>query len=308
MGVHRQVGLKLLPNTFSPAVCGLLRPTILMPRTLLDTIVAGESRDGSDPRAGPRQKGRPVGQLRSRRFFKSSTSTIRWFGWPTRSYGAFASRRLTKWSLVALGAEARSYGNTLIDIAEMAFLRASPALRLIGVAESRKSLEGRIKHMMTRPIPKSAKVGAAGALVIVVVGALVLPMAAARTAGEQARFVANLPGGATVELVGVCNWPTSEPTCWKADGSSLDQPLRVTKWNQRPGANSYGFILKITGPEDLKRSWRKIEGATGWEASCDVVDRQGNRLDQYTAAIALFEKARPRPRWRWGWRPDRGRR
>ena len=89
-------------------------------------------------------------------------------------------------AIVALGAEARSYGNTLIDIAEMAFLRPSPALRLIGVAESRKSLEGRLRHMMMRPIPKNARVGVIGVLFIAAIGAILLPMArATRNDGNQ---------------------------------------------------------------------------------------------------------------------------
>ena len=80
-------------------------------------------------------------------------------------------------TLVALGAEAGSYSYTLIEIAEMAFLRASSALGLVGVAESRKSLEGRIRHMVTRPIPTKARVGTWGSLIVLGIAAVLLPMA-----------------------------------------------------------------------------------------------------------------------------------
>ncbi|HNS19679.1 MAG TPA: M56 family metallopeptidase [Sedimentisphaerales bacterium] len=40
MGIRGNVELRLSPGTFSPAVCGLLRPTILMPAALLEKLPA----------------------------------------------------------------------------------------------------------------------------------------------------------------------------------------------------------------------------------------------------------------------------
>ena len=59
----RNVSLRLLPNSFSPAVCGLLRPTILMPAALLERLSPEGLQGGSDPRTGPRQARRPVDQF-----------------------------------------------------------------------------------------------------------------------------------------------------------------------------------------------------------------------------------------------------
>ncbi len=81
--------------------------------------------------------------------------------------------------LVALGTEAESYSHTLIDIANMTFWRTNLSLRLVGVAESKQALERRIRHMLTRPIPKSARVGFWGVSVVVLMAALLLPMAKA---------------------------------------------------------------------------------------------------------------------------------
>jgi len=64
----------------------------------------------------------------------------------------------------------------LIDIAEMAFWRPNFSLRLIGVVESKKALERRIKHMLNRPVPKSSKLGFLGLFAIVVIGSILLPM------------------------------------------------------------------------------------------------------------------------------------
>jgi hypothetical protein len=81
--------------------------------------------------------------------------------------------------LVALGGESDSYSNTLIDIGEMAFWRPNLSLHLVGVVESKRALAQRIRHIATRPMPKSAKLGIVGLTAVVIIGALLLPMARA---------------------------------------------------------------------------------------------------------------------------------
>ncbi len=166
-----------------PAVCGLLRPTILVPRALLDRL---------PPEGLQAVLIHELAHVKRGDLWINSLQTVlqaAYFYNPLVWLANAIVRRVREQAvdemvLVALGAEAKSYGNTLIDIAEMAFLRVSPALRLIGVAESRKSLEGRIKHMMTRPIPKSAKVGVVGMLFVAAVGAILLPMARAQNRAD----------------------------------------------------------------------------------------------------------------------------
>ncbi|MEN6428572.1 MAG: M56 family metallopeptidase, partial [Phycisphaerales bacterium] len=185
MGIRRSVGLRLSSGAFSPAVCGLFRPTILMPAAMLDRL---------SPEGLRAVLIHELAHVKRGDLWVNTLQTVLqivYFYNPLVWLANAIVRRVREQAvdemvLVALDAQARSYGNTLIDIAEMAFLRASPALRLIGVAESRKSLEGRIKHMMTRPIPKSARVGALGVLAVAVTGAVLLPMARAqsRTAPE----------------------------------------------------------------------------------------------------------------------------
>ncbi len=179
MNVRGVVSLRSLPDACSPAVCGLLRPTILAPRALLDRL---------PPEGLQAVLIHELAHVKRGDLWINSLQTIlqaAYFYNPLVWLASAIVRRVREqavdeMAIVALGAEARSYGNTLIDIAEMTFLRPSPALRLIGVAESRKSLEGRIRHMMTRPIPKSAKVGVIGVLFVAAVGVLLLPMARAQ--------------------------------------------------------------------------------------------------------------------------------
>ncbi|MFC1795337.1 ankyrin repeat domain-containing protein, partial [Planctomycetota bacterium] len=92
--------------------------------------------------------------------------------------------------LVALGGKAKDYSNTLIDIGEMVFWKADLGLRLIGVAESKKALQWRIRHMLNRPIPKSAKLSVANITILVVIATVLLPMAKAEKSTEENKSVA----------------------------------------------------------------------------------------------------------------------
>jgi len=189
MGIRGSITLRLSQGAFSPAVCGLLRPTILMPAAMLGNLT---------PEGLKMVLIHELAHVKRGDLWVNSLQTVLqvvYFYNPLVWLASAIVRRVREqavdeMALVALGAQARSYSHTLIDIAEMAFLRLSPALRLIGVAESRKSLERRIRHMMTRPIPKSARVGAVGVLFVVAVGAILLPMARA-----QNRVDTNSPNG-----------------------------------------------------------------------------------------------------------------
>jgi beta-lactamase regulating signal transducer with metallopeptidase domain len=188
LGVRRQVEIRVVPHLCSPAVCGLWGPTILMPAALLAEL--------------PPERLRTVlihelAHVRRADLWLNCLQTglqIAYFYNPLVWLANAIVRRVREQAvdemvLVALGAEAGSYSGTLIDIAEMAFLRASSALGLVGVAESKKSLEGRIRHMLNRPVPKSARVGVVGVFVIAAFGALLLPMAAAQTRTSAAESV-----------------------------------------------------------------------------------------------------------------------
>jgi beta-lactamase regulating signal transducer with metallopeptidase domain len=268
MGVHGKVGLRLLPNAFSPAVCGLLRPTILAPRALLDRL---------RPEGLRAVLIHELAHVKRGDLWINSFQTIlqvAYFYNPLIWLASAIVRRVREQAvdemvLVALGAEAKSYGNTLIDIAEMAFLRTSPALRLIGVAESRKSLEGRIKHMITKSIPKSAKVGAIGVLFVAAIGAILLPMARAQkqdvpvVAVQEAPgpFVTTVPDGTTVELVALCVDPTVKgQQWWRPDGTLMEEPkLGFHLWG-KPEYPAVSYLWKVRAARELTFiSWSLLE-------------------------------------------------
>ena len=82
--------------------------------------------------------------------------------------------------LVTLGPRAiTQYPRALVQVAGLAFGRAGMGLRLIGVVESKGLLTERIRIMLHKPIPTSAKLSVFGAIVLALLAVLLLPMARA---------------------------------------------------------------------------------------------------------------------------------
>lgn len=174
--------LRLSDDAPGPAVCGLFRPVVLMPASMAENL------------SGERLRTVLVHELAHIKRadlwvnFAQTLLLVAYFYHPLLWLANAVVRRLREQAvdetvLVALDAEAESYGTTLIDLAEMTVHRPALGLRLIGIAESKKALEGRIRHMITRPKPRTAKLGLAGALAIALTAAVLLPMAR----GERAR-------------------------------------------------------------------------------------------------------------------------
>ncbi len=178
MGLKGKVGLKVSANTTSPAVCGLFRPVILLPQNLAPTL--GSSRL------------RPVllhelAHIKRGDLWINLAQTILqiiYFYNPLLWLANSVIRRIREQAVdeavqVAMGASAHQYPQTLVDVAKMAFSSPALSLRLIGVVESKSALKGRIKRLLNRPIPKTAKLGVTGILAVFIIGAVLLPMARA---------------------------------------------------------------------------------------------------------------------------------
>jgi len=109
---------------------------------------------------------------------------------------------------------------------------------------------------------------------------------------DRGKYFVTLPNDITVELVGVCDWPQEGRRCWWPDGLTIPMEIYPVKKNVEPRFGKYGFMFKLTGPDDLNFSWNKILGASGWHGSCKVVDSQGNQLEGFEAAISDMENGR----------------
>ena len=176
MGVRRKIGLKVSANATSPAVCGLFRPVILVPQNLTSSLSKSQLRAVLLHELAHIRRGDLWMNL------VQTVLQIIYFYNPLLWLANCVIRRVREQAvdemvLVAMGEAARQYPQTLVSVAKMAFKRPALSLRLIGVVESKSALAGRIKHILNRPMPKRAKLGILGLAVVIVIAAILLPMA-----------------------------------------------------------------------------------------------------------------------------------
>ena len=179
LGLRRRIKLKLSANTTTPAVCGLLRPVILLPEHLSQKLDTRQLRTVLLHELAHVQRGDLWVNL------IQALLLIVYFYNPLVWLANAAIRRVREQAvdetvLVALAEKAESYPTTLLDVARLSLARPALSLRLIGVVESKKALSQRIKHIVNRPLPKTAKLGLVGLLVVLIGAAFLLPMAGAQ--------------------------------------------------------------------------------------------------------------------------------
>ncbi len=176
MSVKRKLVLKISANAASPAVCGLFRPVILVPQNLASSLTTDQLRAVLL---------HELAHIRRGDLFVNLAQTVLqiiYFYHPLLWLANCIIRRIREQAvdemvLVAMGEKAQQYPQTLVSVAKLAFNRPVLSLRLIGVVESKSALSTRIKHILNRPMPKKAKLGILGLLVVIITGAILLPMA-----------------------------------------------------------------------------------------------------------------------------------
>jgi beta-lactamase regulating signal transducer with metallopeptidase domain len=175
IGIRRNIELRLSGNTLSPAVCGLFKPIILIPATLLEKLSREKLKAVLiHELAHIKRADVWVNLLQTMLQIVYFYNPLVWLA--NAMVRRAREQAVDEMVLVTFKPETKNYSNTLIDIAEMAFWRPNFSLRLIGVVESKKALERRIKHMLNRPVPKSSRLGFLGLFAIIVIGAILLPM------------------------------------------------------------------------------------------------------------------------------------
>ncbi|MHC5076636.1 MAG: M56 family metallopeptidase, partial [Planctomycetota bacterium] len=177
INLKTKVSLKVSPNATSPAVCGLFRPVILVPQNLTPDLGTSQLRTVLL---------HEIAHIKRGDLWVNMVQTllqIVYFYNPLLWLANAMIRRVREQAVdetvqAAMGEKAREYPETLLNVARLAFKRPALSLRLIGVVESRSALKTRIKRMLTRPIPKSAKLGIASLVIVIVIGGVLLPMEA----------------------------------------------------------------------------------------------------------------------------------
>jgi beta-lactamase regulating signal transducer with metallopeptidase domain/peroxiredoxin len=226
MAITHDVELRLSSLSMSPSVCGLWRPTILVPRSMLTQLDSTQLKSVLLHELAHVKRGDLWVNL------VQALLQIAYFYHPLLWPANLMIRRVREQAvdetvLAAMGDEAEEYPKTLLSVSKLAFGRPALSLRLLGVVESKKALTARIKLIVSRPFPRSAKLGFAGLILILVTAAVLLPMARAQPQDKKTTEPAATTQAADVAQVTVT-----------ADSNSL---------NASPGAESLGVVRTIEG-------------------------------------------------------------
>ncbi len=181
VGLRDPVEVRVSESLHSPAACGLMRPVILVPKSIEHSLSQGKLR------AVLLHELVHIARADLWVNLCQTLLQVAYFYNPLLWLANAQIRNLREKAvdetvLTKLGRdEAGQYSTTLIDMAEIAFSKPHFSLGLIGVVESKKALAGRIKHILGRPMPRSAKVGFIGATLIILCALILLPMTRAET-------------------------------------------------------------------------------------------------------------------------------
>ncbi len=226
--------------------------------------------------------------------------------------------------VIGLGAEPVSYAASLLDIAEIGQLSGRPqGARVIASLQATgdgSQLGQRVRRLLTGTPPTPLRLNRGGLTWLLTVVALITASATYLSLRAQAdskekqpptSFAGELPGGTTVELLGVSEHPSRPDSWWKADGSPLmaapygdfsgsvrgdttiarEFALRITKLPPGAtttlkipqsaamvthGADEKGLIAcAVTLPEDQQRTTLRVGIASKQWTTAVQVDKQG---------------------------------
>jgi beta-lactamase regulating signal transducer with metallopeptidase domain len=184
----RNIQVRISDRITSPALCGLWRPTILIPRKLVERLVE------------PDLQAILVHELRHVErhdlwinHLQTVLQILYW--WHPLLWLANARIRQVREEavddavMVALADRAERYPATLVEVAKAVMKRPFPRLGFLGIFESRSRLSRRVRRLIEEPVPRRATLGWPAVAGLVLAGAVLLPMARAeRSAGSP-------PGG-----------------------------------------------------------------------------------------------------------------
>src|SRR5471032_1489226 len=170
-----KVQVKLTTNSMSPAVCGLFRPAILIPQSLVKHF--------SDRQLRAVLLHELI-HLRRRdvwlNFLQALLQIFYW--WHPLVWLANARIRRVREEAVddavmlALRDEAESYAPTLLEVAKLALNRPLVSLGLVGIMESRHALRQRIERLVDFRPPQKAGLTLVSLLGILAFTAVAVPM------------------------------------------------------------------------------------------------------------------------------------
>lgn len=169
------IRLKLTEGSMSPAVCGLFRPVILLPQSLVEKLSAGQLRAVLLHEAIHLRRGDVWVNCA-----QALLQIVYWWHpllWLTNARIRRAREEAVDDAvMLALREDADIYAPTLLEVAKFAFRRPLASLGLVGILESRSALRQRIERLMDFDAPRKAGLTIVSILGILVFSVVALPM------------------------------------------------------------------------------------------------------------------------------------
>ncbi|MGD0087279.1 MAG: M56 family metallopeptidase [Verrucomicrobiota bacterium] len=198
-GSGSRVRLKIVDGQLSPAVCGLFHPVILLPRTLVEKLSAGQLRAVLL---------HELFHLRRKDVWVNCAQALLQivYWWHPLLWLANARIRRVREEAVddavmlALRDEAEDYAPTLLEVARLAFRRPRLSLGLVGIMESRSALRQRIERLVNFRAPRKAGLTVVSLCGIFVFSAVALPMGQAPASAPDEFSAAATSAGKTLTL------------------------------------------------------------------------------------------------------------
>jgi len=216
-----------------PAMCGLLRPVILLPRGLSEQIDAESLRQVLRHELIHLQRWDLAWNL------LQVCVQIAWWWNPLVWFANARIRSLREAAVdeaVMLESGSDEYPATLVAVARYCAVPPRMPMAFLGVLESGSRLEARVRRLLERPLPRSAKLGWVGCVTVLVAGALFLPMGFARVENPAPPApVAKVPtdpktlpaGGSTASLKPTPTAPAELNSASKVEPAAPDSPRAV---------------------------------------------------------------------------------
>jgi len=174
-GIRRNIALQVTTEAMSPAVCGLFRPVILLPQSLVEKLTTSQLRAVLL---------HELIHLRRSDVWVNCAQTLLQivYWWHPLLWIANARVRRVREEAVddavmcALNTEAEVYAPTLLEVAKLAFARPLASLGLVGILESRSALRHRIERLLNFKTPRRAGVSVVSVICLAAFTALAVPM------------------------------------------------------------------------------------------------------------------------------------
>ncbi|HTV39773.1 MAG TPA: M56 family metallopeptidase [Candidatus Sulfotelmatobacter sp.] len=183
-GLRRRPQLKMIEDAQSPAVYGLFRPVILLPRTLANRLSSRQLRAVLLHEAVHLRRG-DVWVNCAQTFLQIA------YWWHPLLWLANARIRRVREEAVddavmlALRDGANAYAPTLLEVAKFAFRRPLASLGLVGILESRSALRQRVERLVDFRPPRKAGVTVLSLCGIFAFSAAALPMGQGPAAADD---------------------------------------------------------------------------------------------------------------------------